>query len=86
MTTLINNGQKDLPPLVRVSEVAQILSVSNPIVHRLIQRGDLNASVINPTDNRERQHLRVTRASLLKFYQKRFGHSLLRALNHSSEN
>ena len=41
--------------------------------------GDLEASEIN-SSVKKRRHVRVTRASLLDFYKKRFGHSLTRAL------
>jgi len=72
--------QKELvPPLVKVRDVASLLSVSRHTVHHLIDSGDLKASKINSTA-KERKHLRVTRNSLLTFYKKRFGHSLLRAL------
>lgn len=68
-----------VPPLVKVRDVAQLLSVSRSTVHHLIDSGDLNASEIN-SSAKKRRHLRVTRASLLGFYKKRFGHSLTRAL------
>ena len=74
-------AQKDpVPPLVKVRDIAALLSVSRQTVHHLIDSGDLAASEINPTAAKERKHLRVTRESLLKFYKKRFGHSLQRAL------
>ena len=73
-----------IPVLVKVSDVAQILSVSRCTVHHLIDSGDLTASEINPTA-KTRKHRRVTRVSLLKFYKKRFGHSLQRALNNPFE-
>ena len=68
-----------VPPLVKVRDVANLLSVSRHTVHHLIDSGDLAASEINSM-SKERKHLRITRKSLLTFYQKRFGHSLLRAL------
>jgi Helix-turn-helix domain len=71
--------KEPVPPLVKVRDVATLLSVSRHTVHHLIDSGDLAASEINSTA-KERRHLRVTRASLLCFYKKRFGHSLIRAL------
>ena len=71
--------KEPVPPLVKVRDVATLLSVSRHTVHHLIDSGDLAASEINST-SKERKHLRVTRNSLLTFYKKRFGHSLLRAL------
>jgi len=71
--------KEPVPPLVKVRDVAALLSVSRQTVHHLIDSGDLAASEINPTA-KERKHLRVTRNSLLTFYKKRFGHSLTRAL------
>jgi excisionase family DNA binding protein len=68
-----------MPVLVRVREVAKLLSVSRHTVHHLIASGDLSAAALNPSTKR-RKHVRVTRASLLQFYQKRFGHPLRRAL------
>jgi hypothetical protein len=80
MITTSTTLKKDLvPPLVKVCDIAKLLSVSRQTVHHLIDSGDLNASKINPTA-KERRHVRVTRKSLLEFYQKRFGHSLTRAL------
>jgi len=77
--------QKELvPPLVKVRVVATLLSVSRSTVRNLIDCGELEGSRINPCEKR-RNHLRVTRASLLNFYKKRFGHSLTRALAHPFE-
>ena len=78
--------KEPVPPLVKVRDVATLLSVSRHTVHHLIDSGDLAASEINSTAKRKppakkpRRHLRVTRESLLGFYRKRFGHSLTRAL------
>jgi helix-turn-helix protein len=71
--------KEPVPPLVKVRDVATLLSVSRGTVHNLIDSGELAASEIN-SSAKERKHLRVTRKSLLGFYQKRFGHSLTRAL------
>ena len=71
--------KEPVPPLVKVRDVAKLLSVSRHTVHNLIDSGDLAASEIN-SSAKERKHLRVTRKSLLGFYKKRFGHSLTRAL------
>ena len=80
MITNSATPKKELvPPLVKVRDVATLLSVSRHTVHHLIDSGDLAASEINST-TKQRRHLRVTRASLLVFYKKRFGHSLTRAL------
>jgi excisionase family DNA binding protein len=73
-----------LPLLVKVSEVAKLLSVSKSTVHHLLDSGDLVGHKINP-ESKLRPHFRVTRASLLNFYQKRFGHSLIRALENQFE-
>ena len=78
--------KETVPPLVRVREVATLLSISRDTVHNLIDSGDLKASEINPaTKEKERKHMRVTRRSLLGFYRKRFGHSLVLALAHPYE-
>ncbi|MCE0521526.1 MAG: helix-turn-helix domain-containing protein [Methylacidiphilales bacterium] len=80
MITSSTTSQKELvPPLVKVRDVASLLSVSRHTVHHLIDSGDLDASEINAS-SKKRRHLRITRASLLGFYKKRFGHSLTRAL------
>jgi len=71
--------KESVPPLVKVRDVANLLSISRSTVRNLIDSGDLAGSRINPCEKR-RNHLRVTRASLLKFYKKRFGHSLTLAL------
>jgi hypothetical protein len=66
--------------LVKVRDVAKLLSASRQTVRNLIDSGDLLASEINPSTQKSRKHVRVTRESLLDFYQKRFGHPLKRAL------
>jgi len=79
ITNSTTTPKEPVPPLVKVREVATLLSVSRHTVHHLIDSGDLAASEINATA-KERKHVRVTRESLLGFYKKRFGHSLTRAL------
>jgi len=79
MITNSTTLKEPVPPLVKVRDVATLLSVSRHTVHHLIDSGDLAASEINSTA-KERKHRRVTRESLLGFYKKRFGHSLTRAL------
>jgi excisionase family DNA binding protein len=69
-----------MPVLVKVREVAKLLSVSRHTVHNLISSGELSASTVNPSAEKRRRHVRITRASLLRFYQKRFGHPLRNAL------
>jgi len=79
ITNAITFKKESLPPLVKVTDVAKLLSLSRCSVHSLIDSGDLVGSRINPLKKR-RNHVRVTRNSLLKFYRKRFGHSLILAL------
>jgi hypothetical protein len=71
-----------LPPLLRIGDVARLLSISPQSVRNLILSGDLKASDIN-AENAERKHVRITRDSLLKFYKRRFGHCLLDAMANS---
>lgn len=73
-----------IPLLVRVRDVAALLSISRQTVHHLIDSGDLQASEINST-RKARRHLRITRKSLSGFYKRRFGHSLNRALTYPFE-
>jgi hypothetical protein len=78
--------QKELvPPLVKIRYVMSLFSVSKQTVHNLIFSGDLTAANLNSA-SKERKHLRITRDSLLAFYQKRYGHSLERALAHAQAN
>lgn len=81
---IINNTKikkEPVPPLVKVCEIARLLSISRVTVHHLIDSGDLAAYEIRPTrKKRERFHRRVTLESLLVFYEKRFGHPLPQAL------
>ncbi len=79
MTNSTMPQNEPVPPLVKVRDVAALLSVSRHTVHHLIDSGDLAASKINSTA-KERKHLRITRKSLLTFYKKRFGHSLTNVL------
>ena len=74
-----------VPILVKVNQVAKLLSVSRMTVHHLIQSGDLTASEITPGRKKERTHVRITRKSLLGFYKKRFGHTLQAALTNPFE-
>ncbi len=49
MITLSTTLKKEpVPPLVKIREVAKLLSVSRATVHALIQSGDLKASEIIP--------------------------------------
>lgn len=86
MVTNYNIPPKNpVPPLLKIREVAKLLSLSRATVHALIESGDLSASNVNPTPSKKRLHVRVTRSSLLKFYQKRFNHPLTRALENPFE-
>jgi hypothetical protein len=86
MITISSNSPKHpIPPLVKVTDVAKLLSASRQTVRNLIESGDLAASEINPSKRKERRHLRVTRKSLLGFYKLRFGHPLNRALENPFE-
>jgi hypothetical protein len=80
MSATLELPKKEIvPPLLRIGDVARLLAISPQTVRNLIISGDLAASDINP-EKTERKHLRITRDSLLKFYKKRFGHSLIDAL------
>jgi hypothetical protein len=86
MITISTTLKKEpIPPLIKVREVAKLLSVSRQTVHGLIDSGDLKASEVNPSKQKERLHRRVTRQSLLSFYKKRFGHPLTHALKNPFE-
>jgi len=86
MITISSTQRKEpVPPLIRVREVAKLLSVSRTTVHGLIDSGDLTAKAINPSKQNKREHKRVTRQSLLSFYKKRFGHPLAHALENPFE-
>lgn len=74
-------AKPSLPPLLKVRDVAKLLSLSRATIHVLIESGDLQASPLQSTKRKaKRIHKRITRASLLRFYQKRFGHPLNLAL------
>jgi hypothetical protein len=80
ITNAYISPKEPVPPLLKIRDVASLLSVSRATVHALIDGGDLQASQVGPSDKKKRLHVRVTRKSLCGFYQKRFGHSLDRAL------
>jgi excisionase family DNA binding protein len=82
MITNYNTPRKEpVPPLIKVREVAKILSISRATVHALIESGDLAASPVGPDSKRKKRvHVRVTRKSLCGFYKERFGQPLDRAL------
>jgi excisionase family DNA binding protein len=80
MTATLELPKKQiLPLLLKISAVAKHLAVSRQTVHNMILSGDLEAYRVNANTS-ERQHVRISRDSLLKFYKKRFGHSLVDAL------
>ena len=74
------SSKEPVPPLIKIRDVAKLLSVSRATVHALIDSGDLEASQVGPSQRKQRLHVRVTRKSLCGFYRKRFGHPLDRAL------
>jgi hypothetical protein len=74
-----------VPLIVKTSDVARFLCVSLQTVHNLIQSGELKAAGIGPIQRNKRRHVRVTQQSLLRFYKKRFGHSLIDAIQHRFE-
>jgi len=83
MTKTLIFPDNKVPAAVKVCQVAEVLSVCNQTVYKLIDDGQLIAADI-AVRKAERRHLRITRESLLKFYSKRFGHSLERALANQS--
>lgn len=84
-TTLKSNDL--LPPLLKLREVAKVLSLSRASVQALIESGDLAASEVSPTRRKkQRVHVRITRESLARFYKKRFGHELEHALQNPFQN
>ncbi len=86
MITISSTAQKEpIPPLVKIRDVAQLLSVSRGTVLALIDSGDLKASEINASKYKLRRHRRVTRKSLLEFYRNRVGHPLNRELSNPFE-
>ena len=82
MLTNQNNAKPNLPPLLKTREVAKMLSLSLASVRFLLASGELTGSEIVPTRRKKKQrvHVRITRESLAKFYKKRFGHEIERAL------
>jgi hypothetical protein len=70
-----------LPPLLKTREVAKVLSLSLASVRMLLASGDLAGSELSPSRRKKKRvHVRITRESLAKFYKKRFGHEIERAL------
>jgi hypothetical protein len=68
-------------PLLKIRDVAKVLAISRQGVRALIECGDLEARTLHPTGKKmKREHKRITRKSLAKFYKKRFGHELDGAL------
>lgn len=65
------------PPLLKVRDVAKLLTVSRQTIRALIESGDLEAHPLNPHPKKmKRTHVRITSKSLSRFYQKRVGHDL----------
>ena len=66
-----------LPHLLKVTEVAKLLRLSRQSVKALIDAGDLAAAPLGPTRRKlKRVHMRVTRESLTRLYQKRFNRDI----------
>ncbi len=82
MTTSAPSRPKPVvPPLVKVRDVARLLTVSRQTVRALIESGDLAAHALRPKNRKmQRTHVRITSESLTGFYRKRFGHDLDPAL------
>ena len=76
MITIQSSSKATHLPLLRINEVAKILTVSRQSVKTLIDNGDLKAGKLNPSSKKKRVHVRVTRESLAKFYRKRFDREL----------
>ena len=87
ITNQHNTTKPALPALLKVREVAKVLSLSAASVRLLLVSGDLTGSEIIPRRKRkQRVHVRITRESLAKFYKKRFGHEIERALQTPFQN
>jgi excisionase family DNA binding protein len=70
------SSKQPIPPVIKIREVAKLLSISRATVHALIESGDLAASKVSPASAKKRLHVRITRQSLCGFYKKRFGRAL----------
>lgn len=57
--------------VVRVDEVANALAIGEQQVRNLIDCGELAALPINDEPNPVRQHMRVLRASVVRFVERR---------------
>jgi hypothetical protein len=84
LTNSTTSEKASLPILIKLRDVALLLSVSRQTVHNLIDSGDLKGCGVN-AKSKTRKHLRITQESLCKFYKKRFGHSLTDALKNQFE-
>jgi hypothetical protein len=68
-------------PLLKVRDVASVLSISRQSVRALADSGQLAAHELKLTPRKkQRTHVRITRASLEAFYEKRFKQKLETAL------
>jgi len=85
MITLRSTSPKPvLADLVKIRDVAKILSVSPTTVRNLLECGELEGAPINAPKKppiqakrkKKRKHLRIVRDSFLLFYKKRSGHDL----------
>ncbi len=80
-TTPVSRSRSAMPPLIKVRDVAKLLTVSRQTVRALIESGALEAHPLNPHPKKmKRQHVRITSNSLATFYRKRLGHELDTAL------
>jgi excisionase family DNA binding protein len=80
-TSLVSRPRPVTPPLLKVRDVAKLLTVSRQTIRALIESGDLEAHALNPNPKKmKRSHVRITSKSLSRFYQKRVGHDLDPAL------
>jgi excisionase family DNA binding protein len=82
MTTLSPARPKPtVPPLLKIRDVARLLTISRQTVRALIESGDLEAHPLRRKSRKtQRTHVRITSESLTGFYRKRFGHDLDPAL------
>jgi hypothetical protein len=84
MITYPNGLAKALEaPLLKIRDVASLLSISRQSVRALLESDELKAHELNLSrKKKKRTHVRITRKSLAAFYYKRFGQELDVALQH----
>ena len=68
--------KQPIPPLIKMKDACVLLSLSRITIRTMMDEGTLQGVDINHFKKKKRLHLRITRESLMKVYQDKYGQPL----------